>query len=227
MKRLLLVLTGIWILSATFPQGLKAQDSFLHEIDLSTDLWKNEHWQLQATGIWKHIHNNIGWSRVGLNPTLNYRTGPWTLSGGLSNYYTFDSEIQNFWEVRTWVGASFTFRLLKGVDVGQRIRSEWRKFFSSGDIRWENYHRFRYALWLGFRLWDNPNWSQRLQVEQYILDAPADRERFPTERDFNLSFFHKLPNAHQFSFGFELEFFYTSQLQDVGHAYVIILGYRI
>jgi hypothetical protein len=101
------------------------------------------------------------------------------------------------------------------------------EIFSSGETPWENYHRFRYAAHLGFRLWDDPRWSQRFRFKQYFLDSPSDNERFPTERDYNLTFTYMLPNSHQMSFGFEVESYFFSQLQNDGHAYLLIPGYRL
>lgn len=223
-KVFLLVFIGLQPLAVT---PVQAQEVFLHEFDLSKGLWGREHWGLQATANWKHIYNKIGWSRVGVSPVLDYTTGPWTFQGGVGSSFTFDSQIDNFWEVRPWIALNFRFTLLRKILVEQRFRSEWREFYTYGDFKPENYHRFRYGLGLVFRLWDNPRWSQRLGFEWYILDSPAAYERFPNERDYNLTFIHVLPNNHQITFGFELESYLNSQLRADGHAYLLILGFRI
>lgn len=225
-KRGLLFIAFFQLLSCTY-KPLWSQEIFLTETDLTKELWKTDNWQFQATVNWKHIYDEIGWSRIGLSPVLSRLEGGWRFSGGIVSSFTFDSEIDNFWELRPWVAVNFNFLLLKTIRVGQRFRSEWREFVSAGSTRRANYHRFRYALNLGFRLWDDPRWSQRLHFEQYFLDSPADNERFPTERDYNLTFFYQLANEHQLSVGFEVESYFFSELGNTGHAYLLILGYRL
>ena len=60
---------------------LQAQEVFLHEFDVSKGLWGKECWGVRATANWKHIYNQIGWSRVEVSPVLDYTTGSWTFEG--------------------------------------------------------------------------------------------------------------------------------------------------
>ena len=221
------VYIAILLLCALKSAPLRGQEVFLHEFDLMKDVWRSERWVLHATGNWKHIYNEVGWSRIGLSPALDHLRGSWTFSTGINSSYTFDPEIDAFWEIRPWVSVGYQFLLLRRIEVGQRILSEWREFVSTESDRRANYHRFRYKVRLGFQLWDDPRWSQAVSLEWYFLDSPAAYERFPNERDYRLTFIHRLPNSHALTLGLEAERYLYSDLRADGLAVLFILGYRL
>lgn len=223
-------LVGLCLLLAFLllsPGRLQAQDEIFHELELEKVLWENEKWELGARTSWKHIYDEIGWRRFGLEPGIIRNAGNWGFLGGVGTYYTFDKEIDNFWEVRPWVAIQYTFPIFRTISVKQRLRSEWRNFFQKGREGDVNYHRLRYAIWFGFRLWDSERWSQQLGFENYFVDLPAVFERFPNERDYRLLFLYEMPNTHELSFGVKVESFYEVDAREKSTALLLIFGYRL
>ncbi|MBC2838830.1 hypothetical protein [Robiginitalea sp. SC105] len=207
--------------------SLAAQEEFFHELELETVVWENERWEVAARTSWKHIYDEVAWRKFGLDGGVIRKAGNWGFLGGLSTFYTFNKEIDNFWEVRPWVAIQYTFPLFRTINVKQRLRSEWRNFFQEGGGETINYHRLRYAIWFGFRLWESERWSQQLGFENYFVDLPAILERFPNERDYRLLFLHELPNSNELFFGVKVETFFIVDTREKSSALLLILGYRI
>ena len=201
--------------------SVRAQTEFFHELELEHGLVESEDWRVEVAGSWKHIYNEVGWRRLGLDPSVSRIAGNWTFTSGVATFYTFDREIENFGELRPWLRLGFLFDLWKAVVVQQFIRSEWRIFLRGS----ENYHRFRYVLNLGFALWKSERWSQVLGFESYFLDAPAIFERFPAERDYRLIFRYAISESQQFSLGLKYETFLDAALTEQDRGVLLILGY--
>lgn len=138
--------TTVLSLIFLFTSNLYAQDEFFHEFSLDYTFLEHEKWETSGEVYWKNLYNSSGWRRWGVSLEGARKFDYFNLSGGLNANYTFNKIITNFFELRPWWAFNLNVPLIKGLDLRQRFRSEWRFFFEQGAETRDNYGRFRYRI---------------------------------------------------------------------------------
>lgn len=81
-------------------QNTFGQEDLFHEISFKKILKGNEEWKFEGEANWKHIYDNIGWRRLGTSIGTMRRIRSFNLTSGVFGYFTFNKEVENFFEVR-------------------------------------------------------------------------------------------------------------------------------
>ena len=194
-------------------QGQKAwaQDEFFHEIAIEKKLKEKEKWELTGEATFKHLYDQPAWSRWGISFAGAREIKRFKVSGGFNALYTFNRDITNFFEIRPWTALSYNFPLVKFFTLRQRLKYEWRFFFTDGDnATKENYGRLRYQIGIDIPIKseEETSWKIRPSFEWFFIRKPADFERFSNERDFRLMAIKRCKNEYELSFGVTREIYY-------------------
>lgn len=169
--------------------------------------FKKDPWGFSAAADWKHIYDDIGWSRIGVYGSAGYSYKNWKLLGGLASQYTFDREIVNGLEIRPWLGIGLTTEIVTNLKLEQEVRLEWRNFIYH-EIADENYVRTTYNIGLNYGLEkiNLPSWSVQSGYIWYFLKDPAAGERYADSREFRF-LITKDFSGNKLSFGYKSERF--------------------
>ncbi|TXN34979.1 hypothetical protein FVB32_10300 [Flagellimonas hymeniacidonis] len=211
---------------------IHAQDEFFHEIELRHEVYDGEKWALDITGNWKNLYEEeAGWRRWGANATLNRKFGEWSIIGGFAGFFTFNSEIDNFFELRPHIAVRFNLPLLDRLSVAQRLRTEWRSFlYTQGETENESYQRLRYRIGTLYTLAESEEegtaWRVWGNIEWFFLRDPALGERFPSSREYALRFIREFRNGNELGLGYKLENFFDNPNQEGNTGHIIILEFR-
>lgn len=207
-----------------------SQNEFFHEISVAKTLSETEKWDISAEANWKHIYDEVGWRRAGIDFEFERELQVLKFSTGASTYYTFNKKIQNFWEFRPWIALGLRTDLFRRISFLQRIRAEWRNF--RGENVSDNYDRIRYRLILDYAARESTEKPLNLQVasEWYFFDKPTIVERFPRFRDFSIRVIKGFPNMHRLILGYKIEFFLDETDETVGaeggNGHLVMIGYE-
>jgi hypothetical protein len=85
------LLTALCILTNTVIWTAQAQNEVFHDIDIGKQITENEKWEFAIQGKWKHIYNEVGWRRIGVNPEIIRKLNKWSFATGATAFHTFDS----------------------------------------------------------------------------------------------------------------------------------------
>lgn len=216
--------TYFWAILLLIGHQAVAQDEFFQELAIEKQLLETEKWELAGEINWKYIYSEPRWRRWGVSVAAVRNLGRFRLLGGGNAFYTFNSKITNFFELRPWWAAQLALPLAEGLVLRQRFKSEWRYFFEEGNHQRENYGRLRYQLAFDIHLSkeDKDAWKLRPSIEWFFLRNPSQFERFSNERDLGLRVFHELPNEHELSFGYLYEaFLEIDGSRERGHTLIV------
>lgn len=213
-----------------FGLNTNAQSEFFHEIEIGTQVLEKESFNIDVTASWKHLYDEVGWRRWGVNTKVTKKTNNWSLNGGLAIYFTFHKEIDNFLEVRPYIGIGLKTRISDKLDFKQRIRTEWRNFIYSGDSDNENYLRPRYKIGLDYLLSENEEthegWKLVTDFEWYFNKDTASGERFAQSREFGFKIIRELKNKHEIGLGYKYEKLTKLFHNHEENGNIIVLEYR-
>lgn len=163
---------------------MHGQDDFFTNVTVGKN-FKKEQWTYTTSGIWKHIYDEVGWSRIGVNGGANYAYKNWTLLTGFTAQYTFDKEIVNSVELRPWVGVRLRTDIIEGLNIEQEVHVEWRNFLYH-DVPDENYIRTTFDVGANYNLKEInlDSWAVQSGYVWYFLKDPALGERYADSREF-------------------------------------------
>jgi len=203
------------------------QHDFFHEIFLEKNLFEDEEWESVGEANFKNLYGGPGWRRWGVSFSGLRKMGRFSLLGGANGYYTFNKNIVNFFEIRPWTAVQFKFPLVSVISLSQRLKYEWRFFYTEEDntIR-ENYRRLRYQIGIDIPIpgEEESTWKIRPFFEWFFIRDPATFERFPNERDYGITAFKSLKNEHEIFFSYRLEEFYNINTER-GNGHILLIGY--
>lgn len=206
----------------------KEQEIFT-EMVLGTDFLETEKWNLNARASWKHLYDEIGWRRWGVDIAGKRSLKKWSLQAGVGNYYTFHKNIDNFYELRPWLIIGYKIPFAKQFSFNQFLRGEWRNFFFSGGTNDENYGRMRYKTGIDYRFLENEEkytaWKLNTFAEWYFQRDPINGERFANSREFGLKLQRELHNRHEIGIAYKFESFFEAANQHGGNAHIFVLEY--
>lgn len=206
-----------------FTQLTIAQNTYFTELEISKTVWKNSKWNVSVSPYWKHIYNNIGWSRIGGNITATKPLGQWNLHAGIGNYYTFDKDIRNFYEFRLWVGVYLNTIINKQFIFKQRAKMELRNLFFDKAVDEEiddsSYDRLRYWVNMETLLYNNETqnskWKLDVFLEWYFVRNENTGERFASSRELGTKLKYQSSKNWEVAIGYKQEkFFKFSQNSD-------------
>lgn len=161
-------------------------------------------------GVRTELEDNAWWKIV-VRPSLGGRLGGiFYYSAGLGNFYTFNTLIKDRWEIRPFIGTSFTLHPLK-IPMNSYIRLERRYDFNTSTWKSVDSWRLRYQLTFSYKWAEvQPNrfWQADISGEAFFPISGAEgqfRENFRLTLGLNRSF------AYDFKMRFEL----TAQQQQL------------
>lgn len=206
-----------------------SQTEYFHEIEIGTEVLEKEIFALEVNASWKHIYDEIGWRRWGINAMAIKDVKNWTFYGGLTTFYTFNKNIDNFLELRPQVGLGLKTEITDKFFMNQRLLGEWRTFYYSGENEEENYTRTRYRLMLNYIISENEEkataWKIKPSIEWYFTKNVAIGERFAQSREYTFKLIRGFKNKHELGIGYRLEkFIKFIEENETGH--IFLLEYR-
>jgi len=167
-----------------FTACLYSQENYFGDVAFLKEWSKSPKWNHFVYGHLKHFFDEEeGWYRFGASYTANRNAGNWGLQGGLVTEFTFDNRIEDFWELRPWLGVSLTNKISQKMRLIQFFKFEWRNLFFAED-KTKITTRTRYKL-MPIYNFDN-NWSVYTSYEWYILPNKNLGARFVNSREWNL-----------------------------------------
>lgn len=195
---------------------INSQNEIFTEFNISDVQTINPKWEISESLNWKHIYDEIGWRRIGLNVNVNRYMNDWVAMGGLTNFYTFDKEIDNVYELRPWIGIGLNSKITDKIKFKQQFRTELRNLFFENSNSNSSNGRFRYNITGNFLLHSQIekkiNWQLNLSSEWYIVKNPISGDRFPSSRENQLKVIYGYKN-YKFSAAYMIEkFFRTDNL---------------
>ncbi len=203
-----------------------SQHEFFHELFLEKTLIENDEWGLEVEASWKHVYEEPKWRRWGVSLVGTREMNNFSVLSGVNGFYTFNKKITNFFELRPWAALEYKIPLVAGIALRQRLRYEWRFFFSAEDNTREDYSRLRYQLGFDIPLSreSESTWKIRPFFEWYFIRDPATFERFSNERDYGFRLIKELENEHELKIGYQFEEFYNTEVEK-SNGHTILLGY--
>jgi len=213
-----------------FNLNLRAQSEFFHELEVTKEIKETEKWSTSITGSWKHLYEEPAWRRLGVSGLVKRKLGNWQLLGALNTYYTFDKEIDNYFELRPCLGLLLKTVIVERLDFKQQFKGEWRNFLFSDNFNDTNYGRLRYKLGLDYIVSKNNEILKEFKLvatmEWYFLKEHEARERFSNSKEYSLKALYKFINGEEIGFGILLEQFNQLFEQENKTGTTIILEYR-
>lgn len=225
MKKYLTSFLGI--LFTILSNQVLAQDEFFHEIVFEKKLTTKEKWEFFGEANFKHIYNEPSWRRWGTSFRGVRKFNDFRFIGGLNSFYTFNSNITNFFEVRPWTSIQLNYPIAGSITLRQRLRYEWRFFYTEGEnSSRENYRRLRYNIGIDLPIFGEEKTSLiiRPYFEWFFIRDPATFERFPNERDYGVRITKSLKNEHEVFLIYRLEEFYNTNIER-SNGHIILIGY--
>jgi hypothetical protein len=202
-------------------KSASCQSELFQEIGVEKELGEFKELEFSGKLVWKNLYGDPGWRRWGISFVGAKEIKKFKFLGGINGFYTFNSKITNFFELRPWMAADYDISLPADIVLKQRIRPEWRLFFNEEKVGREDHVRLRYRLNLDFPIdkKDEKFWKLRTSFEWYFTN-PASYERFSNETDYGIFLIRGLKNDHVLSFGYLLEVFYDVESEHVnGHIF--------
>lgn len=220
------IITTLLLVSTYF--SANAQEAFFYEIKTGINLLEKKTFSLEANANWKHVYDEIGWRRLGVAGMATKKLKNWSFYGGLSMFYTFNKNIDNYLEIRPQIGLGLTTPIVDRLTLNQRFLGEWRTYFYSGENKSENYTRSRYRILLNYIVVENKEkqtaWKIKPSVEWYFTKNTAYGERFAESRRYTLMLSHEFKNKDELSIGYRYEnFIKLIEENEIGH--LVLLEY--
>lgn len=190
--------------------NIYAQEELFSEAIIESKILEKDHFEMNLEANYKHAYQKSRWRRVGFDVRFHQELNSnWSLVSNIQNNYRFDSQLENFYELRPSLGIQLKTKILENFHLSQRLLGEWRNFFSS---QFENYLRSRYKIQLNYTIFssnkpDN-NWSFETAFEWYFLRNSIFNERYSNSREFSF-FATKKINDFKFGLGYIREVFFS------------------
>lgn len=225
MKKYLLSIPGFFLFILS--NQVFGQDEFFTEIVIEKILIESEEWEFIGEANFKHLYDEPAWRRWGVSFAVVRKIKRFRIHTGINNYYTFNRDITNFFEVRPWTALQYNIPIVAEITFRQRLKYEWRFFHTQEEnSTGENYGRLRYQL--GFDIpipgEEDFSWIIRPYFEWFFTRDPATFERFPNERDYGIMVIKTLKNEHELFFNYKLEDFFNSD-EEIGNGHILLIGY--
>ncbi|WP_143955150.1 hypothetical protein [Robertkochia solimangrovi] len=208
--------------------SLCAQEELFGEFELKKNFHQSEKWTHTGVLNYKHIYNSIGWRRFAIYAFTHRKLNEmWILTGGLSVYYRFDREIENFIEVKPWIGIRMHVPITEDLVLLEHLRLEWRNFLLGEH---QNYFRTRFLVHLKYTFNRKPEentfWNLQGGLEWYLLKDPILRERYANSRKYTLRLSKHFTNGSAVIVGYDYEKFYNIEITNKVNGHTIFLGYQ-
>ncbi|WP_285655906.1 DUF2490 domain-containing protein [Allomuricauda sp. NBRC 101325] len=197
-KKIKLLLATLFLSAA----GVFAQENFFGDIGVTKNLTSSTEWNQSVYGHFKHFFSEDGWYRFGASYTLTRNVKNWGIQAGLLTERTFDDSIDNYWEIRPWVGLTLSNDISSKLKFQQFFKFEWRNLLFAGDLENQSTTRTRYKIMPVYDVGNN--WSVYTSYEWYIQPNTDLGARFINSREWNLGFNKKMEK-------FTLNFNYTRE----------------
>ncbi|MFD2891212.1 hypothetical protein ACFS5J_04200 [Flavobacterium chuncheonense] len=197
------------------------QKDFFHDISFQTNLLHNEKITVLSESNWMHNYSESRWHRLGFNVEVLRKLENWTFLGGLVNNYTFDEQIDNFYELRPWLGIALQTPITDKLFLKQRLRIENRNIFYGDKIKYQSILRTRFDVALEYNF---PKSKVRTDIEWFIRKDPALSDRYNSRRSYRLQYSYFGFKKMIFSIGYKYQRFnrkYNPEAND-GHTIEII-----
>jgi|GEM_PF-1941357 len=180
---------------------------------------------LNSAVVWKHIYNDIGWSRIAFNNKAQYAFKDWRLLGGMNLQYTFDREMENLLEIRPWLGVGLKNEIVPGLNFEQEVRAEYRIFFYPG-MSGRNYIRTRVEAMFSYNLEKIKldKWDVHCGYVWYIIKDPLRGERYSDSREFKFLVSSNFQGG-KLTFGYKNEKFRLIENRSVFRAHTFEISY--
>ena len=191
----------IFIWACTASDRSEAQEVFAEGLVAGT-IFEKEHTSIRLSGSWKHFfEEEEGWKRGTFTGRVKRNAGIWDLIGGLSTLYTFDKEIDNFYEFRPWAAVGLNTPINERLLFKQVFKGELRNVFFSEEQKADiTSWRTRVKGLLEYLIEENEEegteWFMAAGVEWYIVEDQISRERYAGTREYSGEIGRKFPNHH-------------------------------
>lgn len=204
LKIVLLVFACICISFTAFGQ------ENLSRLAVKTSILEKHKLKLNTLIGWKHLYNHPNWKRVDISGNLSYELKQWRLLSGLNNYLVFDDEIDNYFEIRPWIGIRLKTPITNKIELEQTSKGELRNLmYIEGGSQNKSYWRSRYEIKLFFKLFENEenqtHWFSSIYAEVYFNQDRFLAERFASSKEYSIEFGYQFPNRNQLFFKYIYE----------------------
>ncbi len=180
------------------------------EIDKSKSLKHN--YSIGVNFCYKQqVNDEFKWKKTSLKVYGAKRlTNNWQVKAGVSNLYTTQTNKDNFYELRPYIGPALSVPIIKRISFEQEARYEVRNFFYEKEKQNnEVQNRFRYKLYFKVLLSKNLEtklpWSVNVGYEWFFVREPNTGEQFSNLREFFTEVKKVLKNGHSISFNYYLD----------------------
>ncbi len=186
-----------------------AQTEVFHDFAYEFKIKDYEEWLVYGELEWKHLYGEEGWSRTSFDIKTERELGVITFIGGLKNNYTFDNDIENYWEIRPWIGFELTNKLTKKLVLNQELKGEFRNFFFNDDEYDFNF-RTKFKVGLEYPLKyieeeEEEDWIISTEVEWFFLRNEELNERYINSREYSILMSKKINKNRLLTFGARFE----------------------
>lgn len=151
---------------------------------------KTVKWSTNLAGHYKQFLNEDGWNRIGADYSAIRSFGNWNVQGGFVVNFTFDKSIENFWELRPWIGAGLISQISDNFDFQQTFRFEWRNLLFTEGTENKVTTRTRYKIKPIYDL--GKDWTAYTSFEWFLLPNDDLGARFVNSREWSLGVSKKL-----------------------------------
>ncbi len=186
-----------------------AQTEVFHDFSYEFKIKDYEEWLVYGELEWKHLYGEEGWSRTSFDIKTEREAGVITFIGGLKNNYIFDKDIENYWEIRPWIGFELTNKLTKKLVLNQELKGEFRNFFFNDDEYDFNF-RTKFKVGLEYPLKyieeeEEEDWIISTEVEWFFLRNEEINERYINSREYSILMSKKINKNRLLTFGARFE----------------------
>ncbi len=186
-----------------------AQTEVFHDFAYEFKIKDYEEWLVYGELEWKHLYGEEGWSRTSFDIKTEREAGVITFIGGLKNNYIFDKDIENYWEIRPWIGFELTNKLTKKLVLNQELKGEFRNFFFNDDEYDFNF-RTKFKVGLEYPLKyieeeEEEDWIISTEVEWFFLRNEEINERYINSREYSILMSKKINKNRLLTFGARFE----------------------
>ncbi len=209
---------------------VSSQTEIFHDFAYEFKVTKSEEWGLNGELEWKHLYGEEGWSRASFDLKTRKELGVLELIGGLKNNYTFDNNIENFWEIRPWIGVELENKLSSKLLLTQELKGEFRNFFFK-DSEYDFNFRTKFKIGLEYPLKSieteekeaYEDWILATEVEWFFFSYEEINERFINSREYSILVSKKVFENRILSFGFRYEEYSNNLENENDKAVTVVL----
>lgn len=192
-----------------FTKKINAQSEFFSELSVTKFFMLPNRNTIVVSPSAKHIYDDIGWRRYGVSGEFRHAISNWDLIGGIGNFYTFDNNIDNYFEFRPYLALRLNTPMGSKCRFGQIARTELRSFFYQNRDDNETKGRIRYAVNLLYTLsqQEKKAWKVRATCEWYVLKEVSYLERFVGSTEYTFEMIREFSEIKALSLAYKQEQF--------------------